>query len=263
MAVHHLKVSATHFRQAFRSLNLAGVWLGDWLRGVCNLVRGREGFRRLEPQQQLLSRSCARVDAKPETQSNRIRDSVLGNAISFLRSTCRATSQMFCGHILGTRTPRNYRLIVSGPEASQSPLLCNDKSGDPEHVPPRPSQPVDIFSSTSMPLWKLTIKVPLSLTIALWLSSLATALLLTVLSGELRQFQWLLLATLTGSLLQACCISFGGTISFPRVDAKLGGLSNAEKVDANQPISNGLNPCQEKSKSASGGDMNVAQLQGR
>jgi hypothetical protein len=63
------------------------------------------------------------------------------------------------------------------------------------------------------PLHKLKIKVPLPITVCLLLSWLAIALVLTGLSGDLQEFQWLLLATLSGALSQAIAIIFGGTVS--------------------------------------------------
>ena len=65
----------------------------------------------------------------------------------------------------------------------------------------------------STPQRRLKIKVHPLVIIALSLSWLAIALPLTVLSGELRQFQWLLLATVSGSLVTAFAIEFGGTIA--------------------------------------------------
>ena len=55
--------------------------------------------------------------------------------------------------------------------------------------------------------------MPRKITICLLLTWVVIPLCLTVLSGDLQQFQWLLLATLSGALSQAIAIVFGGTVS--------------------------------------------------
>ena len=138
---------------------------------------------------------------------------LLGIIFSLVRSTFRVT-KFACGvRIGGTHNSSNLSETFSGQEASQLRLLCRDKSGDLMPVPLRPALSADTSSNMNMPLHKLKIEVHILPTIALWLTSLAVSLLLTVLSGELRQFQWLLLATLSGSLLESFRIVFGGTLS--------------------------------------------------
>ena len=65
-AIHHLKVSATHFRQVFQHLYSASVWFWDWLSGLGNLIRGRDAFLRLESGLLREACSCSQVDSRPE-----------------------------------------------------------------------------------------------------------------------------------------------------------------------------------------------------
>jgi len=105
------------------------------------------------------------------------------------------------------------QMTVLGQEASLPHLSCNGKSDVLAPVPPQPSPLADTSSNMNTPLHKLKIKVPLLITVCLLLSWLAIALVLTGLSGDLREFQWLLLATLSGALSQAIAIIFGGMVS--------------------------------------------------
>jgi hypothetical protein len=118
---------------------------------------------------------------------------------------------MFCK--LGTNKPIALHLTISGQESLQCQLPCNGKSGVLASVPPQPSHLADLFSNMNTPLHKLKIKVPIPITLCLLLSWLAVALVLTGLCGDLQQFQWLLLATIAGALLQAIAIIFGGNVS--------------------------------------------------
>jgi len=114
-------------------------------------------------------------------------------------------------------------MTVSGQAALFPHRSCNGKSDALASVPPRSSPLADTFSSMNTPLHKLKIKVQLPITVCLLLSWLAIALVLTGLSGDLREFQWLLLAVLSGALSQAIAIIFGGIVSWPMManDSKL------------------------------------------
>jgi hypothetical protein len=63
------------------------------------------------------------------------------------------------------------------------------------------------------PLHQLKITVPLKPTTYLLLSWALIPLFLTALSGDLKQYQWLLCSMILGALSQAIAIVFGGTYS--------------------------------------------------
>ena len=140
---------------------------------------------------------------------------LLGIIASSLQLSFRATRKKCDGHNQDAdkQIPKSNHSISACPEASQLRLLCRDKSGNLVSTQLRPSLLADTSSNMNMPLHQLKIEVHPLPTIALLLALLAVALLLTVLSGELRQFQWLLLATSSGSLLESFRITFGGTLS--------------------------------------------------
>ena len=124
---------------------------------------------------------------------------------------------------VGKHKPAKKHLTAYGQEASLPRPPCNGKQDALVSAPSQSVPPVGIYSNTNTPLHKLQIKVPRPITLCLLLSWLAIALLLTGLSGDLQQFQWLLLATLSGALSQAIAIIFGGTAAWPVVlnDSKL------------------------------------------
>ena len=103
--------------------------------------------------------------------------------------------------------------LALGLPASRCHQRCSGKSDALPFWQLQSSHSADTSSNMNTQPPPLKIKVPLSLTIALLSASLATSLILSLLSGQPGLCLWLLLATLTGSLLQACCITFGGTVS--------------------------------------------------
>ena len=100
---------------------------------------------------------------------------------------------------------------ISKPLQFQS--QCIHKCDDPDSLPKQFVLVVDPSSNTNKQKRWPKIILPLRPAICLWLLELATALLLMIPSGDLGQFQWLLLATLIGSFLNSIVIEFSGIFS--------------------------------------------------